>query len=177
MHGSYQGRQISGRKTVVGLRRVILLAGVSSLVMAFLGTVLASNLVTVPSVAAQQAAIRASAVSVVGDDGAERINLNTGSGSPDNASINFSFAGGTPSARLGVDRGVLGNEALRPKLVLNDDQGDEVLTLQISGTDGSPHMVLRDKQGKTRMHQFLDGDGTAHIQLLDSSGNVTWSAP
>ena len=159
------------------MRRIILVSGACSFVMAFLGAVLAFNLIVAPSLAAQQAAIQASAVSIVGDDGGQRVNLSTGNGSPDNASVNVSFAGGTPAARLGVDHGVLGNEALRPKLVLDDSQGDEIITLRVSATDGTPHLVLSDKQGKTRLHQFLDADGTAHLELLDASGAVTWSAP
>ena len=62
------------------MRRTILLSGMLSLVMGFVGTLLAQAVVLPGLVGAQEARIRAEQVTIVGDTGAERIRLETGPG-------------------------------------------------------------------------------------------------
>jgi len=159
------------------MRRAILLAGALPFCTAFLGGVLSISLAVPSLVEAQDARIRAQQLTIASDSQAGRVSLDTANGSPDNASVSVYFADGTPAGRLAVDHGALGDETLRPKLVLDDNHGDEVITLRVSGTDGTPHLVLSDAQGRSRLHEFLDASGNPAIQLVDANGNVTWSAP
>ena len=72
---------------------------------------------------------------------------------PDNAGFNVLAADGTTQlVRLGTSHGARGDQPLSNILLLYDWQGQ-------------PRVALRVRE-----------DGTASIQMLDASGNVTWEA-
>jgi len=117
---------------------------------------------------------------VVGDNGAERIDLANGPGlntavqvndsngvrragfnnggllagnDPDGSGFNVWAADGTtPMVRLGTGRGPSGNGPLRNVL------------------------FLTDQQGQMRIRLIVDENGTPSMEMLDANGNVTWSA-
>jgi hypothetical protein len=148
--------------------------------MGVLGTVLAQNLARSGLAEAQDTRIRAERVTVVGDNGAERIDLANGPGlnsavqvndsngarragfntggllsgnDPDGSGFNVWAADGTtPMVRLGTGRGPSGTGPLRNLL------------------------FLTDQQGQMRIRLVVDENGTPSIEMLDSTGNVTWSA-
>ena len=162
------------------MRRTLLLSVVLPLLMGFLGTILAHSLALPGFVAAQDARIRAERVTVVGDNGAERIDLVNGPGvnsavqvndangmrragfntggllagnDPDGSGFNVWAADGTtPMVRLGTGRGPSGTGPLRNVL------------------------FLTDQQGQMRIRLIVDENGTPSIEMLDANGNVTWSA-
>src|SRR5688572_13028944 len=70
----------SRRKEGGTMRRTIVLARVAAFVMAFLGSLAALALALPAIVGAQEARIRAEQFTVVGDNGADRIRLQTGPG-------------------------------------------------------------------------------------------------
>ena len=162
------------------MQRTILLTGAVSFAMAFLGTLVASTLAVPAVVGAQEARIRAEQLTIVGDNGADRINLitrpgvnsevqvadtngirrasfNTGGftfgNDPDAAGFNIWAPNGATSVmRLGMGRG---------------PAGDQPLTTRLS---------LSDQQGQPRILLLLAEDGTPSIRMLDASGTVTWDA-
>jgi hypothetical protein len=159
------------------MRRMVFLTGVVSFAMAFLGTVMASTLAVPAVVGAQEARIRAEAVTVVGGNGADRVSLRTapsgrafvevlgadgsqrlsagtgGGPGPDEAGFVVRASDGTTSAaRLGTGRGPVGDGPLRNSL------------------------TLFDGQEQARVALAVGEDGTPSIRMLDASGNVTWEA-
>src|SRR4051812_48902726 len=62
------------------MQRFFLLSGLFALVMGFLGTLLALTVALPTVVDAQQARLQAEQLTIVGDNGAERIRLQTGPG-------------------------------------------------------------------------------------------------
>lgn len=160
------------------MRRTILLSGAASLILGFTGSI-AANVIAVPRVVEAQAArIRAEQFTLVGDNGADRVNLlvgpgpastvqvldtegvpraqiNTGSRrgeDPDHASfVVLAPDGTTTSARLGMgDAGVI----------------SRATSLSLRGPDGRPRVAIR-----------VEEDGTPSMRMFDAAGNVTWSAP
>src|SRR5437867_3292428 len=86
------------------MRRTVLLSGVVSFIMAFTGT-LAAIMIAAPMVAdAQGSKITTQALSVVGDDGTDRVRLRTG-----------------PGIAAGVD--VLGSDGTTTRVQLNAGGG------------------------------------------------------
>ena len=162
------------------MRRTLLVSVVLPLLMGFLGTVLAQSLARPGLVDAQDPRLRAERVTVVGDNGAERIDLANGPGlnsavqvndangvrragfntgglltgnDPDGSGFNVWAAdGSTPMVRLGTGRGPSGNGPLRNVL------------------------FLTDPQGQMRIRLIVDENGTPAIELLDATENVAWSA-
>jgi hypothetical protein len=148
--------------------------------MGFLGTVLAHSLARPGLVDAQDTRIRAERVTVVGGNGAERIDLANGPGlnsavqvndsngvrragfnnggllsgnDPDGSGFNVWAADGTtPLVRLGTGRGPTGTGPLRNLL------------------------FLTDWQGQIRIRLSVDENGTPTMEMLDANGNVTWQA-
>jgi hypothetical protein len=162
------------------MRRTLLVSVVLPLLMGCLGTVLAQSLTRPGLVDAQDTHLRAEQVTVVGDNGAERIDLANGPGlnsavqvndsngvrragfnnggllagnDPDGSGFNVWAADGTtPLVRLGTGRGPSGNGPLRNVL------------------------FLTDQQGQMRIRLIVDENGTPSMEMLDANGNVTWSA-
>jgi hypothetical protein len=162
------------------MRRTLLVSVVLPLLMGFLGTILAHSLARPGVVDAQDPRIRAERVTVVGDNGAERINLANGPGlnsavqvndangvrragfnnggllagnDPDGSGFNVWAADGTtPMVRLGTGRGPTGTGPLRNVL------------------------FLTDQRGQMRIRLIVDETGTPSIEMLDANGNVTWTA-
>jgi hypothetical protein len=162
------------------MRRTLLLSIVLPLLMGFLGAVLAQTLAMPALVAAQDARIRAERVTVVGDNGVDRIDLATGPGlnvavqvndsngarragfntggllagnDPDGSGFNVWAAdGSTPMVRLGTGRGPSGTGPLRNLL------------------------YLTDWQGQIRIRLMVDENGTPSMEMLDAEGTITWSA-
>ena len=161
------------------MRRTILLAGVLPFVSAFLGGVLAFSAVVPHIVEAQEARLRAEAVTIVGA-GADRIQLATkwdGQGSqftllapdgterliigagginvndPAGSGMNVIAEDGTLLARFGTGHGPLGNLPLATQTFLND------------------------LSGQTRIRLSVAEDGTPAMLIYDASGAVIWSAP
>ncbi len=162
------------------MKQAICLGGIVSFLMAFLGTTLAFAVALPAIVGAQETRLRAEQLTVVGDNGADRVRIQTGPGvaasvrlldangnqrsmmstggqdrgdDPDAAGINFQNSSGTQVIRLGTGRGPLSN-------------GPLVQGLQ-----------LTDQSGRQRAWIRVEEDGSPTILLLDASGNVIWSAP
>lgn len=162
------------------MQRTILWAGILPFVSAFLGTVVAFSTVLPAVVGAQDARVRTERVTVVGDNGAQRIDLVTGPGlntavqvndaqggrragfntggllagnDPDGSGFNVWTADGTAVLRLGTGRGPTGDGPLRNVL------------------------FLADWQGQSRIRLNVDENGEPTMEILDARGNVTWSAP
>jgi hypothetical protein len=162
------------------MRRTLLVSVVLPLIMGFLGTVLAHSLARPGLVDAQDTRIRAERVTVVGGNGAERIDLANGPGlnsavqvndsngvrragfnnggllsgnDPDGSGFNVWAADGTtPMVRLGTGRGPTGTGPLRNLL------------------------FLTDWQGQIRIRLSVDENGTPTMEMLDANGNVAWQA-
>ncbi len=162
------------------MRRTLLMSIVLPLLMGFLGAVLAQMLAMPALVEAQNARIRAERVTVVGDNGVDRVDLAAGPGlnvavqvndangarragfntggllagnDPDGAGFNVWAADGTTAmARLGTGRGPTGTGPLRNLF------------------------WLTDWQGQIRIRLSVDENGTPSMEMLDAQGNVTWSA-
>jgi hypothetical protein len=160
--------------------RRALVSVVLPLVMGFLGTVLAHSLALPRLADAQDARIRAEQVTVVGDNGVDRVDLATGPGvnvavqvmdangarragfntggllagnDPDGSGFNVWAADGTtPLVRLGTGRGPTGAGPLRNLL------------------------FLTDWEGHIRIRLSVDENGTPSMEMLDANGNVTWRA-
>jgi hypothetical protein len=163
------------------MRRTVIIAGGVSFLMAFLGTVLALTLV-LPAVAdAQGQRIRAEQVTVVNDNGVERVQVLsgpeqaggmrvydtngtlrlsavtganvTGTNVPDVSSFTVRNSAGVLTSVFGLGRGAQGNSDLTNILVLND------------------------MQERVRIRLRVGSDGTPSMEMLDAAGNVTWRAP
>jgi hypothetical protein len=160
------------------MRRTIVLAGGLSFVSALVGGIITSVLMLPPLVTAQEARIRAEALSIVGagsdraqfvtqwegqgselyyldPDGTRRLVIGVGgidAFDPDGSGISVFAQDGTPVARFGMGRGPLGNLPL------------------------STSLILWDPQGQPRIRLSVAADGTPVMQMLDADGTVVWSA-
>ncbi len=161
------------------MRRSIFLTSVLSLVSAMLGGVITAWVVLPPLVSAQEARIRAEALTIVGagsdraqfvtqwdgrgselyyldPDGTRRLAMGVGgidASDPDGSGISVFAQDGTAVARFGMGRGPLGNLPL------------------------STSLILWDQQGQTRVRISVADDGTPVMQLFEADGTVRWSAP
>jgi hypothetical protein len=157
----------------------VLLAGIP-FISAFAGTVLAASLAIPAVVDAQEARIRAQRLSIVDGEGTERAVISSGPRA--NAGIvNVYSALGIP--RVSMSTGV--TEADQAWVEVYAPQGSlaragGIPAIAHLGTDiggeGS-HLLLRDRQGQTRILLQVGSDGNTSIETRDAQGNVTWSAP
>jgi hypothetical protein len=166
---------------VAAMRRTIWLSVVLPLVMGGVGTVVGQAVVLPALVAAQESRIRAEQVTVVGDNGAERVRMVAGPGIssamqvldangtvrtqastgragartdvPDTGYFSVFTSAGTPGALLGLNRG---------------PQGDRSL---------SSSLELFDQQARVRLRLDVMEDGSPSLRMMDATGNVVWSAP
>jgi hypothetical protein len=144
--------------------------------MGFLGTLLALT-ITLPAVVdAQQARLQAEQLTIMGDNGAERIRLQTGPGIA--AALLVLDANGNRRAQLATGLGPQGTGDRPEGVGLNiyDAQGGMAGRLGF-GDDGSRVVNLHDANARPRIRLQVTNDGTPAIQILDAAGTVTWSAP
>jgi hypothetical protein len=161
------------------MRRTVLLAGVLPFISAFLGALLAINLAPRPA-EAQDAHLRAEQLTLVGDNGADRIRLESGPGIA--TRLQLLDANGSRRVTLVTgDPATGGGNPDAMGIQLNAGDGP---TLARLGTINTPtggvagmRLVLNDQQGIRRIHLAVAEDGTPSIELLDADGTVTWSAP
>jgi hypothetical protein len=164
---------------VTAVQVKILVAVVLSFVSAILGGLVTAWVVLPPVIEAQEARIRAEALTVVGagsdraqfvtqwdgqgselyyldPDGTRRLVIGVGGievFDPDGSGISVFDRSGTAVARFGMGRGPLGNLPL------------------------STSLILWDQDGRTRVRISVAEDGTPVMQMLDADGAVSWSAP
>ena len=155
------------------MRRVIWLTGVLPFMSAFLGVLLAI-MVAIPSIGeAQQARIRVDDFAIVGENGADRIRLQTG---PSNAaSLGMLNSDGQMRAMLATGGPGGGGTGQGAGLNLLAEDGTPVVRL--GAVPMGAEIILRDAQGRPRIRQSVTPEGTASIVFLDADGNVSWSAP
>jgi hypothetical protein len=161
------------------MRRLILLASGLSFISAVVGGLFTAWLVVPSLVTAQEAHLRAEALTIVGagsdraqfvtqwegqgselyyldPDGTRRLVVGVGgidAMDPDGSGISVFDRDGTAVARFGMGRGPLGNLPL------------------------STSLILWDQQGQSRIRISVAEDGTPIMQMFDAAGGVVWSAP
>ena len=162
------------------MRRIVFFSGVVSFAMAFLGTLVASTLAVPAVVGAQEARIRAEQFTVVGDNGADRINLHTGPGIA--ADLEVLDANGVRRAVISTGRSLVGDAPDNAFFVIWATDGTTPLVAASSarGRRGDRalenRLQLNDWQGRARVVLRVEEDGTPSIQMWDPGGNVTWEA-
>lgn len=162
------------------MRRMVFLSGAVSFAMAFLGTLVASTVIPAV-VGAQEAGIRVEQLSIVGDNGADRIRLTTRPGI--NASVGVRDANGIPRASFNTGRAPYGDAPEAAGFNVWATDGTTGLIRLGTGGRGpggdqplATVLALSDWQGQNRIVLRVAEDGTAFIRILDASGNVTWEA-
>jgi hypothetical protein len=159
------------------MRRTIALAGLVSFVMAFLGTLLALALALPAVVGAQEARIRAEQFTLVGENGADRIRLQTVPGIAARVQVLDATGGNRVTIATGGPRGDNPNGA---GVTLLTPDGVPVGRLGMGDPDmadeGIVNLRLRDRARRDRLVLRVDEDGAPSIELRDANGNVTWSA-
>ena len=138
--------------------------------------------IAVPTIVdAQDARIRAEQVTVVGDNGADRVKLGVGPGV--NAEVDVFDADGLRRASLNTGGFRFGNDPESAGFnAFGPDGATQVVRLGIGrGPLGDQPLfntlILSDLQGKPRITMRVEEDGTPSMRLLDAAGNVTWNAP
>jgi hypothetical protein len=143
--------------------------------MGFAGSALAS-LVLLPSIGlTQPAELRADRLVINSETGADRVVLK-GSPGPAEGAVQLVDVNG--KTRVGVDMG--GPDGTLPNAFgfhLRNEDGTIIANLGVVNNATGVALVLSDQQGHARINLLVDSDGTPTMQLLDASGNVTWSAP
>ena len=176
------------------MRRTILLSGVCSFIMAFLGGVLAFGLVVPTMVEAQQNRLRAESVTVTGSTGTDRVELSAGAGV--NSHVNVLDASGDlraqmrtggdgsnpansdirlfgPGATGTMDAAVrLGTSAdLQATLQLADKNQADRIALDVD-PDGSPSIAVRDPDEKDRVRLSQGPNAAASVTVLGLDGTT-----
>ena len=117
--------------------------------------------------------VRAEEFVVVGENGADRVILQSGPGI--HASMRLFDADGKRVAAVTVG----GGQGERPGYVgLNifNDQGVNVLRVGTADRFSGTHVLMNDNQGRTRLRLAVAEDGAPSIELLDAEGKVIWRA-
>ena len=182
------------------MRRTILLPIVVSSAVSILVTVLVLTVALPAVVRAQEARIRAEQFTVVGDNGVDRIRLQTGPGvsaastvldaqgqprveirtggsdaaggvNPVGAGINIWASNGAMIGRLGT-----GPEGVGANLGVWAPNGAQIGRLGTGPGGVGANLALSDQEGRNRIRLNVAEDGTPSIEMLDANGNVTWSA-
>jgi hypothetical protein len=127
---------------------------------------------------AQQASLHADQSIGVGPGGADRALLSMGQGI--NASVAVLGSDGRMRALMGAG-GPTGNEPETADFVLWSQDGTRIARLGTRNTATSHaagvDLALADSSGHVRLDLVVDESGNPSIQMFDSGGNVTWSAP
>ena len=161
---------------------ILVSAAVSSLV-SIIGTLVALNVLAPAAVEAQQAGIRDERVAVVDGNGTERAIMSTGPGA--RSAVGVWSATGIPRAVMstgGVPPG--GTEPDEASLGVFAPEGSTaqvgglppIASLGTGAGGAGSALVLRDRQGQTRIWLRVDADGNPSMEMRDASGNVTWRA-
>ena len=156
------------------MRRTILLSGVLSLVMGFVGTLLALAVALPELVGAQEARIRAEQFTIVGDNNADRIRLQTGPGIA--AALQVFDASGNRRAQLATGLGPQSTGDMPVGAGLNIYAASGQMAGRLGADAQGSQMVLNDANGRPRLRLRVTDDGTSSIEVLDANGNATWSA-
>jgi hypothetical protein len=122
---------------------------------------------------APSAQVRAEEFVAVGENGVERVILQSGPGI--HASMRLLDADGKRVAALTVG----GGQGERPGYVginVFNDEGVNVLRVGTMDRFSGTNVLLNDNQGRTRLRLEVAADGTPSIELLDAKGQVTWRA-
>src|SRR5215210_5179675 len=161
------------------MKRAICLAGLVSFLMAFLGTTLAFAVALPGLVGAQETRLRAEQLTVVGDNGADRVGIQTGPGGA--ASMRLLDANGTLRSMTSTGGQERGDDPDAAGIAFRNSSGTQVIRL---GTGRGPSstgplvqgLQLTDQQGRQRAWMRVEEDGTPSIYMLDAEGNETWRA-
>ncbi len=162
------------------MKRAICLGGAVSFVMAFLGTMLAVAVALPAIVSAQETRLRAEQLTVVGDNGTDRVRIQTGPGGA--ASVRLMDTDGNLRSMTSTGGQARGDDPDAAGIAFQNSSGMQVIRL---GTGRGPSstgplvqgLILSDQEGKQRVQIRVAEDGSPSITLLDAGGNVTWSAP
>ena len=164
------------------MKRAIVLSGLTSFLMAAVGSVVGVNLVA-PAVAdAQETRIRAERLTIIDGNGVDRLLLRTIPGISAGMAV-LAQDGTTSRASMNTGAGQSTGGALADaaglELYLVDGTRVGRLGTHNSVIDapGTVNFFLSDSQGNKRIQLLVDDDGNPSIQLLDAGGNVTWSTP
>ena len=156
------------------MRRMLLLSVAASSLVSMLLTALVMTLALPAVVDAQATRIQAEQLTVVGDNGAERITLRTGPGIA--AALQVLDASGNRRVQLATGLGPqsTGDRPIGAGVNVYDARG-EIAGRLGTNEDGS-QLVLNDANGRPRVRMLVADDGTPSIQMLDANGTVTWNA-
>jgi hypothetical protein len=176
--GGYPARGL-GEMTV----RRVLLSVITPCASAFAGTLLAIS-IALPSLAqADDSRIRADMWNLVGGDDHDRVRLTTGPAGasavsvlgPDGAIRTQMAIGGQPSVVAGGDAGQL---PVAAGFNLNAPGGTRIGRLGTAGGGRvyeGVNLYLNDAQGHVRIRLLVDETGAPSIEFYDADGNVTWA--
>jgi hypothetical protein len=162
------------------MNRTVVLSGTVSFVMAGMGTVVATTLVTPRLVEAQGASLRAEQVLTVTDNGADRIRLVAG---PDNIGALRIF---DPEGQLrvhvemseGPDGTLVQGVALWNGSVPIVRIGSVGRSAELAGRSlGDANLALRDETGKDRIRLLVGSDGTTFLELIGNTETLVWTVP
>ncbi len=162
------------------MKRMICLGGVVSFLMAFLGTTLAFAVALPVVVGAQETRLRAEQLTVVADNGTDRVRIQTGPGVA--ASVRLLDASGNQRSLLSTGGQARGDDPDAAGISFQNSSGTQVIRL---GTGRGPSsngplvqgLQLTDQEGRQRAWVRVEEDGSPRIILLDADGNPIWSAP
>jgi hypothetical protein len=166
-------------RTVLSMRRTLLVSGVLPFVSAFLGGAMALSMAMPIMTEAQEARIRAETVTVVGA-GSDRVRLTT---TGDGQIGDLSLLAPSGMRRLLLSEG--GIDALDPAssgITIYAEDGTRVGRLGIGRGPNinlpvSTALTLNDLSGLRRLQLIVDEDGTPSMLMYDADGAVIWSAP
>lgn len=119
------------------------------------------------------ATIRAAEVTIVGENGAERVILQSG---PDlHASLRLLDATGKRMAAFTIGGGRGDTPGYVGFNIFNEDSVN-IARLGTSANATSVYLVLNDQQGRPRLRLQVAEDGTPSMEMLDADGKTTWRA-
>src|SRR4051812_33084488 len=160
------------------MKRMLVLCGLTSFAMGFLGTASAFVVFLPTVVAAQDAHLRAEQVAIVGYQGADRIRLAAAPGIA--AGMLVLDANGVVRARTATGMGRLGtgDEPTHAGFNVYHENGNSGGRLGVTEIPSMrSQLLLNDLEGRARVLLRVAEDGTPTILLLDANGNVIWRAP
>jgi len=179
------------------MQRAVILFGAVSFVMALLGTIVGMTLAVPAIVEAQQAKLSGSAVSVIGDNGADRVLLSSGPGAksqvaaldpsgrnrinltvggengnaPANEGVNLDDINGAELARIGT-----GGDLTPGRAIMRlSDQAENPRVIESVASDGTPSIALRDDMGTDRVSLSTGPGVRSGVRVLDSNGTARMS--
>jgi hypothetical protein len=178
------GLLLAGIRTVLAactagtLVSVVVSSAVSSLLTALILAVSMPTLVD-----ARVDALRAGEITAVGENGADRIRLSPGPG--DVAQVSVANTLGEDRIRLRVETTADGQPDAGIAIRTPGANPVTVMRLGTIAQDAelpspllhSANLLLRDENGHDRIRLLIDDAGNPKIELINSSGELVWSAP